>query len=316
MRYTAVLFLTSALVCSGCDVEKTKLTVDVAQYERTLDAYAQADATVTEVDSVQAADGRDVHLISAFFGLDDALPERVSDRVVCDGAGGADGMPVVFSHELAHETIEPGDFKVTTESGAIGDVVCLTLDPANSPGELRTVLLAGAYGSLEDQPVRVEIVGNLLTIDQSANFKGTAIDVVPLEAGPSMVWAEVVPQDQWDLGLPATAFAWGGASGCPEGTEQIVRVAWNGGITKPGGEPAGDEERQLYQVEVLRKSGSVDGVSPFALADLNDGDNNHKLCLDTELPAQSVSFPAGHVTDPREDLNPDTSVDVHHPDED
>jgi len=51
-------------------------------------------------------------------------------------------------------------------------------------------------------------------------------------------------------------------------------------------------------------------VTPFALADLNDGDNNHLLCLDTTDRAIAVSFPAGHLTDPREDLNPSTTIAV------
>ena len=40
-------------------------------------------------------------------------------------------------------------------------------------------------------------------------------------------------------------------------------------------------------------------IVPAALADLEDRDNNHLLCLDTADPAVSVSFPAGHLVDPR-----------------
>jgi hypothetical protein len=40
------------------------------------------------------------------------------------------------------------------------------------------------------------------------------------------------------------------------------------------------------------------------------GDNNHLLCLDGEGDPQEVSFVAGYVTDPNEDLNPATRVEV------
>lgn len=279
-------------------------------YERTLDTYAQSDATETSVVARRHADGREAALISAFFGLDDALPERVTDRVACEGAGGADGMPVIFSHEVDIATLEPGDFRVIRASGSIGHVTCLTLAPADDPGELRTALLAGDYGSPEDSPVRVEIVGNVLSLDNTVNFLGASVAVTPLEGGPSIVWAEIVPEAQWRLGVEATPFPWGGGNTCPTGTRQIVRATWNGGVTKPGGAPADDAERALYQVQVMQDDGRVSSITPIALADTGDGDNNHFLCLDTTAPALSVSFPAGYLTDPREDLNPATSIEI------
>ena len=53
-------------------------------------------------------------------------------------------------------------------------------------------------------------------------------------------------------------------------------------------------------------------IVPFAVADLRDGDNNHELCLDTTAKPLRVEFPAGLMTDPIEDLNPATSIDVTH----
>ncbi|MEL6365300.1 MAG: hypothetical protein AAFR11_10730 [Pseudomonadota bacterium] len=280
----------------------------IATYDRTLDAYAQADTTVTDVTAKTDADGRAATVISAFFGLDDALPKGRTDRVACEGAGGADGMPVIFSHEVDIRTLEPGDFKVTRRSGAIGKVDCLTLAPADDPGELRTALLAGAYGSAEDEPATVEIIGNILSLDGSLNFKGATIDVTPLEAGPTIVWAEIVPPVQWELGGKATSLPWGGGSRCPVGTRQVVRVTWGGGVTKPLGAEADDAERALYKVTVLTGGGRTSEATPIALADLRDGDNNHLLCLDTTDTVWSVFFPAGYLTDPREDLNPDTVI--------
>lgn len=305
-RVTAMGVACAALVSAGC--QSINFARQVAHYDRTLDTYSLSDTTQTEVATRRHADGRNATLVSAFFGLDDALPDRVADRVACEGAGGADGMPIIFSHEVDIATLEPGDIRVTRASGAIGEVRCLTLAPADDPGELRTALLAGDYGSAEDPPVSVEIVGNVLSRDNTVNFMGAHVRVTPLEDGPTLVWAEIVPEAQGLLGREATALPWGGGSTCPPGSLQIVRVTWNGGVTRPGGEPADDVERALYQVDVLGDDGQRSAVTPFALADTGDGDNNHLLCLDTTAPAFSVSFPAGHLTDPREDLNPDTSV--------
>jgi hypothetical protein len=72
----------------------------------------------------------------------------------------------------------------------------------------------------------------------------------------------------------------------------------------------GNVERALYRVTLGRPDGTTSTVVPFALADLDDNDNNHSLCLDVTGTAMSVSFPAGHVVDPNGDLNPDTTVDV------
>ncbi|MEL6362941.1 MAG: hypothetical protein AAFR21_17865 [Pseudomonadota bacterium] len=307
---TIGLICCGALCLVGCEDAPLRGAADIASYTRSLDAYSQTDNTETDVTNTRHADGRDASLISAFFGLDNALPERVTDRVACEGAGGKDGMPVIFSHEIDIKTLEPGDFRVTTASGAIGEVVCLTLAPADDPGELRTALLAGDYGSIDDQPVTVDIIGNILSLDGTINFNGSNINVTALEAGPTIVWAEIVPKSQWDLGAAATSLAWGGGSRCPAETQQVVRTTWNGGVTKPGGEPADEDERALYKVTVLNNAGTPTEVTPFALADLNDGDNNHLLCLDTTDPAVAVSFPAGHLTDPREDLNPATSMTV------
>ncbi|GGD02421.1 hypothetical protein GCM10011342_09300 [Aquisalinus flavus] len=293
---------------SGC--ESLNLAMGAANYDRVYDTYAQTDTTETSITNRRHADGRDAGLISAFFGLDDALPEGITDRVACEGAGGADGMPIIFSHEVDIATLEPGDLRITTQSGAVNPVTCLTLDPASDPGELRTALLAGFYGSAEDEPVSVDIVGNVLSLDGTVNFKGASVAVTPLEAGPTLVWAEIVPEMQWDLGGKATDFPWGGGSRCPVGTAQVVRVTWGGGVTKPGGDPADDTERKLYKVKTVTADGKPAEITPFALADLKDGDNNHLLCLDTTDAVTSVFFPAGYLTDPREDLNPDTTISL------
>jgi hypothetical protein len=292
-------------VIAGCSsLERYKLA---RAYETTLADSSPADTTVTDITANRDSQGRQAILLSAFYGLDDALP-RVADYGVCEGAGGKDGMPIIFSHEIDVSTMQAGDFRITTASGRIGDITCVTLAPADDKGELRTALFAGHYGSIDDQPVKVEVIGNLLSIDKSLNFKGASADVIPLEDGPTLIWAEVVPEDEWELGKAATPLTWGGGSGCPVGTKQVVRATWAGGVTKPGGDEIDDVERLHYKVTVLLEDGSTLDVTPFALGDLGDGDNNHKLCLDVAGKPRAVFFPAGYMTDPREDLNPDTRI--------
>lgn len=278
-------------------------------YERTLDAYSQTDTTETAVTARVDAAGRPAEFVSAFYGLDNGLP-RLAGRVACIGADGADGMPVVFSHEVDIATLEPGDFRVETASGAINPVTCLTLAPADDEGELRTALLVGQLGAVDDQPAFVEIVGDVLSLDRALNFKGARIGVTPLEDGPSIVLAEPIAEAHWALGRAGTRLPWGGGDGCPTGVRQVVRVTWNGGVTKPGGGEADAAEARLYRVTVARPDGTRAEVTPVALADLGDGDNNHELCLDIADPAVAVHFPAGYFTDPREDLNAATSAAV------
>ena len=293
------------LVLAGCATASSLR--NILAYDPILTDTAQADTTVTSVTNNMDSEGREAGLISAFYGLDDGLT-RAADRGMCEGAAGADGMPIIFSHEIDYATMQPGDFRIVRASGAIGSVYCTTLAPADDIGELRTALFAGDYGSADDQPVTIEIVGNILSLDGTMNFKGASVEVTPIEVGPEMVLAEVVPETEWDVGKEATPLHWGGGDGVPEGARTVVRVVWNGGVTKPGGEEIDDVELDLYEVTVRLADGSMTVVTPFAIADLGDGDNNHELVLDVEGTPVSVFFPGGFMTDPNEDLNPDSTI--------
>ena len=253
------------------------------------------------------ADGKKAALLSAFFGLDNKLFQVAN--LICSGAAGKDGMPVIFSAEIDHTTMQAGDFKVVTRSGKTGTIHCVSLLPATDAGELRTVLLIGEFGNADsDPPARVEIAGNLLSIDGALNFKGASVAVTPLAPGPTLVMAERVSGREVDkgLGLPRTK-----GSACPvKGTAQQIRVVWAGGVTLPGGDEPGDAERKQYKVTVAGTNGQTRGVIPVSLANLGDGDNNHVLCLDTADQALSVAFPGGILVDPNGDLNPPTAVAV------
>ncbi len=253
-----------------------------------------------------SAGGQEAELLSAFHGLE-ALP-RVAN-LICRGSRGKDGMPVIFSTQVDLETLQAGDFRVITKSGQIGTMHCASVLPATDPGELRTVLLIGDFGNVsEDPPVEVEIIGHLHSIDGTLDFRGATVAVTPLEDGPSLIFAEVV--EDWtlvgNLGPRRTR-----GSLCPsENIVQAIRVTWAGGVTLANGKEPGNVERDLYSIIVEVEDGSQRTVTPAALADLGDGDNNHMLCLDTKDRPISVSFPAGVLTDPNDDLNPETSVIV------
>lgn len=248
-------------------------------------------------------------ILSAFFGLNDSRQIRLRTLPVCGGiranglrSRGGDGMPVIFSHEVDPETLDADDFAITTSAGITRNAECVTLRPADDPGELRTALVIGEYGSLEDPPVRVEITGEVLSLDGRINFQGASSSIIPLDAGPTLILAETVPEALWQLGEEDE---------CPlNETVSIVRATWVGGITKPGGSEIDTEEMQLYRVTLQQADGSTTRVTPIAVGDLNDNDNNHDLCIGFAGDALSVSFPAGALTDPNEDLNPDTQISV------
>jgi hypothetical protein len=120
--------------------------------------------------------------------------------------------------------------------------------------------------------------------------------------------AEIVDPDARDLGLGQRRTD---GDDCPtDGIRQAVRVVWAGGVTLANGDEPGDAERDLYTVTVRTADGTERQITPAALADLGDGDNNHLLCLDTADTPVSVSFPAGVLTDPNDDPNPATSVAI------
>lgn len=274
----------------------------------------RTEATSTELTDTTAssgvpssANGKSAALLSAFFGLDNGLFQVAN--LICNGAAGKDGMPVIFSTEIDHTTMQAGDFKVTTAAGETGTMHCVSLLPATDAGELRTVLLIGEFGNAGgDPPAKVEIIGNLRSIDGTINFKGTQVAVTPLAPGPTLVMAERVSATAVDkgLGLPRTK-----GSACPAtGVAQQIRVVWAGGVTLPNGDEPGEAERAQYKVTVAGADGKPREINPVALADLGDGDNNHILCLDTADKPVSVSFPGGILKDPNSDLNPPTKVTI------
>lgn len=259
-------------------------------------------------DLISAADGPPNHaLLSAYFGLDDAMPFAANG--LCRGAAGQDGMPVIFATEVEPATVRADAFAVVSESGEARTPVCATLRPAVDPGELRTVLLIGEFGDAgADPPALVEVVGDIVAADGTGrSYLGATVPVTPLAAGPTMVFAEPVPPDQWALDRRSGPQR---GDGCPaEGTRQIVRATWAGGVTNQSGDDPDAAEQALYEVTLRLPNGDERTVSPIAVADLGDGDNNHLLCLDVAGEPLAVAYPAGHLYDPNHDApNPATRV--------
>jgi hypothetical protein len=82
-------------------------------------AVAEADET-----------GDPAALLSAFFGLDNNLPFLAN--MLCLGASGMDGMPVVLSRTIDPETLQAEDFRIVTASGDERAPHCVTFLSASS----------------------------------------------------------------------------------------------------------------------------------------------------------------------------------------
>lgn len=261
----------AALACAGCRTTA----------EAPLDAARGDDA------------GSAVRILEAFFGLDNALPATVN--LLCPGAGGMDGMPLILSRRVGVDRPEATAFRVTTRSGRARTPRCATLLPALGASERHTVLLMGDFGDdPADPPARVEVVGSLPLL-RGGDARGVSIEgVTPLSQGPA----------------PRIAYRYApaelGASACPTGTRQIVQLTWSGGVRATTGGELGDDARAGMRVTLA--TGAV--VTPFALADLGDNDNYTQLCLEAESPAEGVALEAGIAIDPRGDANAENSIRV------
>ena len=239
-------------------------------------------------------------LVSAFFGLDNALPS-----LLCNQPGSLlDGMPVNFKFPLDAATLSESDFEVVDSLGNIHIPMCALLAPANENGENRTVLLLGEFGTaVTNPPVEVRVVGDLFTIDtlsgESAcseiiNLNGiTTTNVIPLADGPSLFFAQRID---------------GNLNECNSGT-QTIQVAWNGGITPYISD---DTESDLFQYYIgySESSGVLIPHIPISIADINDNDNFHQLCFSTSDEIVKISMMANTVEDPNHDPNLYSEIDV------
>ena len=239
-------------------------------------------------------------LVSAFFGLDNALPS-----ILCNQLGSLlDGMPVNFRFPLDSSSLSGTDFEVVDSLGNIHIPICARLAPANENGENRTVLLLGEFGTAAtNPPVEVRVVGDLLTIDiisgesacsEVVNLNGiSTTNIIPLADGPSLFFAQRID---------------GNLNECSSGT-QTIQVAWNGGITPYISD---DNESDLFQYYIGYSESAGDLVPhvPISIADINDNDNFHQLCFSTSDEIVKISMMANTVEDPNHDPNLYSEIDV------
>ena len=229
-----------------------------------------------------------VHILSAFFGLDNGVPGQAFG---CGLFGLQDGMPIVLDRRIPLPALlDPSVFVVHRASGAESSVGCATLAPAEEVEERRTILLLGEFASDGDPPVGVEIVGTLLS-DGGVDAKGALVEtVVPLAAGPSIVLAEHYLISE----LPT-----GGTDECPADTDHIIKTTWDGGVSGPGRADLDESHRLGTTVEYA--SGEVRVAT--LLADAFDNDNHVEFCM--SAPGEPVAITAGYglYEDPNGDLN-------------
>ena len=183
-------------------------------------------------------DAEPARMVSAFFGLDNALPQIA--RLICFSAPGQDGMPVTFSRRVIGD-ISPKSFSIKTQKGVIHHPICATLKPANASAKRHTVLLIGEFGhAAEDPPESLEITGDLM-LEGRANARGLSQKVTPLSEGPTLALALLFEAGVID-------------SDCPPATRRIVSVVWTGGV-KPG--PGFDATHHLTGYRLKTKSGAL-----------------------------------------------------------
>ncbi len=261
---------------------------------------SQEQVTIDCIGEYSTEEIQDV-LVSAFFGLDNALPSQF----LCNQqAGLLDGMPVNFKFPLDASSLSETDFEVLDSLGNIHTPICVSLAPANENGENRTVLLLGEFGTaVTNPPVEVRVVGDLFTTDtlsgESAcseiiNLNGiTTTNVIPLADGPSLFFAQRID---------------GNLNECNSGT-QTIQVAWNGGVTPY---ISGDTESDLFQYYVGYSycSGDLIPHVPISIVDINDNDNFHQLCFSTSDEIVKISMMANTVEDPNHDPNVYSEIDV------
>ena len=247
----------------------------------------------------------DEKILSAFYGSDDVGGLNPFGFPSPDNR---DGMPVVFAQELDQDTLDSADFKITTESGPVYYPNRATLSPADGESENSTVLMLGEFGSADDQPISVEIVGDLYSLDNDVNYKGESIGVIPLESGPSIVNAKIVSTDLFDTG--------NFIGGIPE-NGLVVQTTWDGGVTKPNGQELNEDDFQYFTAIFRDENADLIEAQPGAMSDLDDGDNHQLPYFEFDedvnvetLELVSVSVEGGFVTDPNGDVNDASEVIV------
>jgi hypothetical protein len=260
-----------------------------------------------------------IKILTAFYGIDNYLPITV----YCPGAGAVDGLVLVFSHKIDLSSLDAGDFQIISLDSTVYTPDCAMLTPAGESNELSTVLLVGEFGTTQiNEPVSVQVIGDLLTLPNDSldlsrclsiqNYNGYNIDtVIHLSSGPLLAYASSLHLSNAQLGVPGSSGTPGNSigGGCPTGTQQVVQVAWTGGVTPFISGMSESALKDYYTIQV-DSAGVFIPYKPSSIADLDDNDNYHDLCMDVQYTPLKVSFEAGFVEDPNGDPNPFTEIDL------
>lgn len=138
-----------------------------------------------------------------------------------------------------------------------------------------------------------------------ANFKGVVREVIPLEEGPILSYAEYFTFTDDYPYIEA-----GTGCDCPrEETAMVVKAVWSGGVRALNGEELGENEVDNFKVTMVQETDTV-VVTPFMLADLADNDNNIDLCLKATGTPILLQVTENTAIDPRDDPNSATEVAV------
>ncbi len=242
----------------------------------------------------EATDTDSPTILSAYLGALDvpvlgvALLSNVSG---CDQQPGDDGMPVVLSHPVAADTLDPTDFELRTAAGSTTAPTCATLEPATESDELQTVLLTGPLGSDDDRPVALSIVGEVLAIDGTVLTGLKSEDIDTFEDGAEIVLAKLDPAGEVCLSL---------------GSTHEIQTTWQGGVTGQRGSEPGAAELDGFSVV------DTDGVTHSILGfdDLGDGDNYVVVCLPPGVDPSQIDVQPATLFDPTNNPNPTTSAEV------
>jgi hypothetical protein len=246
---------------------------------------------------------RKADIISAFFGLDNALPFR--SIYLWKNAPGKDGMPLVFSHEIDPATLDASDFQILTKKGELLSVPFVTFRPALEEFELRTILMIGEFGNSPDnEPVEVRIINDLKSRD-GQNYRGQKVRVTALAEGPFLSYAE---HFKLDSDYPYNES--GPGADCPKSkTVSVVRTVWSGGVRAMDGKELGVSDLSRFKIKLLNEK-ETQIVTPFQIADIGDNDNNIDLCIDQKgIPIEMETL-ENTAIDPRNDPNPFTKIKV------
>ena len=137
------------------------------------------------------------------------------------------------------------------------------------------------------------------------NYKGESIEVIPLEEGPILSYAEYFT---FDNDYPYVEK--GRGCDCPKDkTKMVVKAVWSGGVRATNGNELGSNELKDFKVTIVRESDTIT-VTPFQLADLSDNDNNIDLCLREDGIPTYLTVNENIAIDPNDDKNPKTEIAI------